>query len=219
MADEITETKSTKWVEESTRDATGTSFDEDAEVMGSYERPERNLAKAIWAIVCGVALPCIPIIVVSIVLLVVIFKYRVIPRAGWPEFYLATGAEQELNNVTDYIFWIRKQGGTPAYYVKYNPSTITTIAGWTGRVIPYLASSVMALVAFYAARHIVVKSKRGLENELLSPKQLNILINLLSGSGWDPLKEAVFHRWGSKERFVSPLPAAFSALFIITLLA
>lgn len=199
--------------------ATVTSIDDtDPQALESDSRkPERHLAQAIWTIVCGVALPCIPIIVVSTVLLVVIFKYRVVPRDGWPEFYVET-AENGINNVTDLIYAIRKQGGAPAYYVKYNPSTITTIAGWTSRVVPYLSSSIMALVAFYAARNIVVKSKRGKHDELPTPKQLTILIGLLSGSGWGPLKEALTHRWGTKERMVAPLPAAFTALALISAL-
>lgn len=195
----------------------GADDDDPQALEGDARRPERHLAQAIWTIVCGVALPCIPILVVSTVLLVVIFKYRVVPRAGWPDFYVEQ-AYDGIDNVTDLVYEIRKQGGRPAYYVAYNPSTITTIAGWTSRVVPYLSSSIMALVAFYAARNIVVKSKRGQHELLPTPKQLTILIGLLSGSGWGPLKEAVVHRWGSKERMVAPLPAAFTALALISLL-
>lgn len=197
-----------------------TAFSESSvgDLESDSRKPERHLAQAIWTIVCGVALPCIPIIVVSTVLLVVIFKYRVVPRDGWPEFYVEPSADDGINNVTDLIYAIRKEGGAPAYYVDYNPSTITTIAGWTSRVVPYLSSSIMALVAFYAARNIVVKSKRGKHDELPTPKQLTILIGLLSGSGWSPLKEALTHRWGTKERLVAPLPAAFTVLAMISVL-
>lgn len=180
-------------------------------------RPQRDVTQAIYTVLWGVALPCIPIIVVSAVLLSFIFKYRVVPRPGWPEFYLAENGAQ-LQNISDYIHEIRHDGGEPAYYVDYNPSTLTTIAGWSGRVIPYLSSSIMAMVAFYAARHLVLKSKHGHHDELPTPKQLNILISLLGGSGFGPLKDAVAHRWGSKEKFVAPLPAVFAALATITLI-
>jgi len=39
-----------------------------AEESGSA-RPDRNVAAAIWAIVCGVALPCIQVIIISAVLM------------------------------------------------------------------------------------------------------------------------------------------------------
>ncbi|KIW50243.1 hypothetical protein PV05_11850 [Exophiala xenobiotica] len=180
-------------------------------------RPGRDLRSAIYTIVGGVALPCIPIIIVSAVLLYFIFKHRVVPRAGWPELYVPTD-NPGISNITDFIKEIRHDGGRPAYYVAYNPSTITTIASWTGRVIPYLSSSIMALLAFFAARHIVLKSKHGHHTELPTPEQLTLLISLLGGSGFSPLKDTLLYRWGRKERLVAPLPAAFAALFIITLL-
>ncbi|KIV79255.1 hypothetical protein PV11_06824 [Exophiala sideris] len=180
-------------------------------------KPSRDLKQAIYAIVGGVALPCIPIIVVSAVLLYVIFKHRIVPREGWPDLYVAT-AKAATGNVTTLIKEIRHQGGNAAYYVEYNPSTITTIASWTGRVIPYLSSSIMALVAFFAARHIVIKSKHGDHTQLPTPEQLTLLISLLGGSGFGPLKETALYRWGRKEKLVAPLPAAFAALGVITLL-
>lgn len=192
--------------------------DDPAALESDAPRPDRDLTRAIYTIVCGVALPCIPIIVVSAVLLYFIFHYRVIPRAGWPELYISPDQAGGINNVTDLIKTLRHDGGKPAYFVQYNPSTITTIASWTGRVIPYLSSSIMALVAFFAARHIVLKSKRGHHNDLPTPEQLTILISLLGGSGFGPLKDTVLYRWGKRRRLVAPLPAAFTALFIITFL-
>ncbi|KAJ9498712.1 hypothetical protein LTR96_000191 [Exophiala xenobiotica] len=199
--------------------ATVTSVNDDpCSLESDTVRPSRDLRSAIYTIVGGVALPCIPIIVVSAVLLYFIFKHRVVPRAGWTELYVPTDHPEKISNITNFIKEIRHNGGRPAYYVAYNPSTITTIAAWTGRVIPYLSSSIMALVAFFAARHIVLKSKHGHHTELPTPEQLTLLISLLGGSGFSPLKDTIFYRWGRKERLVAPLPAAFTALFIITLL-
>ena len=78
----------------------------------------------------------------------------------------------------------------------------------------------MALVAFFAARHIVLKSKHGDEHgsHLPNPQQLTLLISVLGGSGFGPLKDTLLHRYHRKEKLIAPLPAAFSALFIITLL-
>ena len=200
--------------------ATVTSVNADTDpsaLESDTAKPSRDLKQAIYAIVGGVALPCIPIIVVSAVLLYVIFKHRIVPREGWPDLYVAT-AKAATGNVTTLIKEIRHQGGNAAYYVEYNPSTITTIASWTGRVIPYLSSSIMALVAFFAARHIVIKSKHGDHTQLPTPEQLTLLISLLGGSGFGPLKETALYRWGRKEKLVAPLPAAFAALGVITLL-
>ncbi|KAL6244665.1 hypothetical protein RBB50_008193 [Rhinocladiella similis] len=202
-------------------EASVTAVQDDPDTLESDTvRPSRDLRSAIYTIVGGVALPCIPIIVVSAVLLYFIFKYRVVPRAGWPELYVPTDkiGYDNINNITDFIKDIRHEGGKPAYYVAYNPSTITTIASWTGRVIPYLSSSIMALVAFFAARHIVMKSKRAHHTELPTPEQLTLLISLLGGNGFSPLRDTVLFRWGRKERLVAPLPAAFMALFVITFL-
>ncbi|KAJ9625417.1 hypothetical protein H2204_010390 [Knufia peltigerae] len=202
-------------------EASVTAVQDDPNTLeGDTIRPSRDLKSAIYAIVGGVALPCIPIIVVSAVLLYFIFKHRIVPREGWPELYVPRDkvGYNSINNITQAIKDVRYEGGRPAYYVAYNPSTITTIASWTGRVIPYLSSSIMALVAFFAARHIVLKSKRGHPTELPTPEQLTLLINLLGGNGFSPLKDTVLYRWGRKERLVAPLPAAFTALFVITLL-
>ena len=100
--------------------------------------PERRLKQAIWAIVGGVALPCIPIIIITAVLLYFIFHYRMHLSEGLPDF--ATAVNETTRDLDDWISYIRHQGGNSAYFVDYNPSTITTIASWTSRVIPYLSS-------------------------------------------------------------------------------
>lgn len=186
-------------------------------VEADPQPPPRNIRNAIYTIVCGAALPSIPILAITTALLYVIFKNRVIPRPGWPELY-TNAAQEGHQNITSWITKIKQQGGDPAYYVAYNPSTITTISAWTGRVIPYLSSSIMALVAFFAARHIVHKSKHGNGDDLPTPEQLTILINLLNGSGFGPLKDAVMYKYGRRKQLIAPVPAAFTALAVITLL-
>lgn len=182
-------------------------------------RPEQKVREAVWAIVAGVALPCIPVIGITSVLLYCIFHYRLDITDGLAELRPPHNDTQfNINSLGAYIY---REGGKPAYYVEHNPSTITTIASWTSRVVPYLASSIMALVAFFAARHIVVKSKGGDEHGSQWPtlEQLSLLITMLGGSGFIPLKDTLVHRYRKKDRLIAPLPAAFSALIIITLLA
>ncbi|KAJ4390969.1 hypothetical protein N0V93_004568 [Gnomoniopsis smithogilvyi] len=185
----------------------------------SSESSQRDLPNAIWTIVCGVALPSIPILIVTTFLLYVIFRNRVIPNQnhGWPQFRLPPNAiAEQKKGFLEYIQYIRENGGAPAYYVNYNPSTITTIASWTSRVIPYLSSSIMAMVAFFAASHIVRKSQNGEFDQLPDSNQMMILIGLLGGSGMGPMKDALAHSWRMKRVLSAPLPAAFTALFCIT---
>ena len=117
----------------------------DVEEAGSIG-PNRNVKAAVYAIVCGVALPCVPIIAISGVLLGVIFQHQIVPVDGWPALHIESTSKPPLSAL-GLLSEIRHHGGTWAYYTVHNPSTITTIASWTGRLIPYLSSSIMALVA------------------------------------------------------------------------
>lgn len=179
--------------------------------------PERNLTRAIWTIVYGVALPCIPIVVISAVLLYIIFHYRLVLHPGLPELQIPPSSTND--DLLSDLSKLKKEGGEWAYYVKYNPSTITTIASWTSRIVPYLSSSIMALVAFFAARHIVLMSKHGEDSRLPNPEQLALLISTLGGNGFGPLREVILYRFVKKGRLVHPLPAAISAFTIITVMA
>ena len=188
---------------------------QDAEESG-IRRADRNLKAAIWTIVCGVALPCIPVIVISGVLIYMVLGSRAEYMTGLPELEPPKNHTQ-CHGFIECLSWFRHNAG-PAYYVTHNPSTITTVASWTSRVIPYLTSSIMALVAFFAARRIVTKSKHGSGDDLPTPEQLTLLIDLLGGKGLEPLKDTLLHRWVHKRKLVDPIPLAFGALFSITLL-
>jgi hypothetical protein len=179
-------------------------------------KPDRNLKAAIWAIVCGVALPCIPVIIISAVLVAFVFLQREDLYPGYPELALPT-KHTKCKGFIQCLAFVRHNAGA-AYYVRANPSTITTIASWTSRVIPYLTSSIMALVAFFAARRIVTKSNKGDGEDLPTPEQLTLLIDLLGGKGIEPLKDTMFHRWVHKRKLVDPIPLAFGALLAITML-
>jgi hypothetical protein len=87
---------------------------------------ERRIRQAVWTIVAGVALPCIPIIVITIVLLYFIFHYQVHVSSGWEELQAPVNKTQE--DLLSLISLVKHQGGDTAYYVNFNPSTITTIA-------------------------------------------------------------------------------------------
>ena len=181
--------------------------------------PKRNPHSAVLTIVLGVALPCIPILAITSALLCIIFSHRINVSEGVRELRLPHN--HTYHDSLTKISRIRHYGGTAAYYVHYNPTTITTIASWTSRVVPYLSSSIMALVAFFAARHMVARSKSGDDHgsQLPTPEQLSLLITMLGGSGFGPLKDTLVHKYRKKEKLMAPLPAAFSALLVIAFLA
>jgi hypothetical protein len=194
--------------------ATTTFLDEDDSQEADESvttKPDRNLKAAIWAIVCGVALPCIPVIIISAVLVAFVFLQRENLYPGYTELALPT-KHKKCEGFIQCLAFVRHNAGA-AYYVRANPSTITTIASWT-----YLTSSIMALVAFFAARRIVTKSNKGGGEDLPTPEQLTLLIDLLGGKGIEPLKDTMFHRWVHKRKLVDPIPLAFGALLAITML-
>ena len=201
--------------------ATATETPDEKEALIDDERaarkPDRNLNAAIWAITCGVALPVIPILIITAVLLYMILGYRWTPDklSGIPELRRPEVHDSTHHGPTDWLRYVRHNAG-PAYFVDQNPSTITTVASWTSRVIPYLSSSIMALVAFFAARRLAIKSNKGDGSDLPSPKELTLLIELLGGKTLDPLKDTIMHRWENKSKLVDPIPLAFSALLILT---
>ncbi|KAK5048531.1 hypothetical protein LTR84_005621 [Exophiala bonariae] len=182
------------------------------------QRPNRDVKNAIWAIVTGVALPCIPIIVVLVLLIYLIYKHKLDLWSGYVELLPSGTITNASNGALSALSDLRHNGGKAAYIVQYNPSTLTTIASWTSRIIPYLTSSIMALVAFFAARYLVQQSKRGDDAVLPNPEQLTLLIGLLGGSGVDSIKDTLFHRWLKKERLIHPVPAVFWVLLFITFL-
>lgn len=213
-------------IDEKEISATTTSSEEPLEVNEpAAMAPERNLNRAIWTIVYGVALPCVPLIVICSVLLYIIFKYRLNLNPGLEVLQIPSDdsehrrTAQNITSVAVGVGILYKKGGSRAYYVRFNPSTITTIASWTSRIIPYLQSSIMALVAFFAARHIVLKSKHGDESQLLNSEQLALLINTLSGNSFTTLKDVLLYKLARQGRLINPLPAAVSVLAIITIMA
>ncbi|KAK3678469.1 hypothetical protein LTR78_001766 [Recurvomyces mirabilis] len=178
-------------------------------------QPDRDLKAAIWTIVRGVALPCIPIIAVSVALLAMVLTKRIKIESGWPELRLAAAVDDD-HTFAHKIRELRHEAGRWAYYTDRNPTTITTVASWTSRVLPYLTSSIMALVAFFAARSIATKSKHSGGDDLPTPTEVTLLINLLSGKDLAPLKDTLLHRWAYKKKLADPIPLAFTASSLIT---
>lgn len=160
----------------------------------------------------------VPILAILILLLSLIYSYKIDAWPGYHEFRLHGTTVKTQHGSLDDFTDLRLNGGHAAYLVRYNPSTLTTIASWTSRIIPYLTSSIMTLVTFFAARYIVQQSKKGDDAVLPNSEQLTLLIGLLGGSGLEPLQDTLCHRWLTKEILINPVPAVFWVFSFITFL-
>lgn len=121
------------------------------------------------SIICPAAIPCIIAFAVSGVLSLTV-THHVTIETGWQELQLPRNTTS--SSLPAQARTLRDDGGSGAYYTQPNSSSLTTIASWTGKVIPYLSSSVMALVVFFAASHILQASRSGRDEALLTPHQL-----------------------------------------------
>ncbi|KAJ9626686.1 uncharacterized protein PV06_01505 [Exophiala oligosperma] len=186
-------------------------------IFVNQEHAER-MDGAFLSIVLSASIPCGLVIIVSAILLGVIYGFEVDRNRGWPQLLLAQDAGGQLGLWATLNDW-KKTGGDAAIFVDFNPSSLTAIASLTGKIIPYLSSSIMALVAFFVARRVILISQQGKNHELLSPHQMSILIGLLGGNSYGPLKDCVHYHVKHKKRWLAPIPHAFSALAIVTALA
>lgn len=174
---------------------------------------------AFVSIVFSAAIPCGLVILVTAILLGVIYGNKVKSYRGWREldYYDSQGS-----TVQSGLWWTingwKKNGGELAVFIDFNPSSLTAIASLTGKIIPYLSSSIMALVAFFVARRIILISKSGRAHELPTSHQMSLLIQMLGGNSYGPLKDTVHYHIKNKKKWVSPIPHAFSALAAVTAL-
>jgi hypothetical protein len=53
-------------------------------------QPDRDVRNALWAIITGIALPCVPIVAILAVLLYFRFHYHIQPWEGYAELALNT---------------------------------------------------------------------------------------------------------------------------------
>ncbi|KIW17660.1 hypothetical protein PV08_04855 [Exophiala spinifera] len=182
----------------------------------NHEHAER-MDGAFLSIVFSAAIPCGLVVIVTAILLGVIYAKEVDPNRGWPELRLTSNTTSASGLYMILSDW-KNLGGDPAVFVDFNPTSLTAIATLTGKVIPYLSSSIMALVAFFVARRIILISKEDEARDLLTPHQMSLLIQLLGGSSFTPLKDCVHYHVKHKKRWISPIPHAFSALAAVTAL-
>ena len=93
-------------------------------------------------------------------------------------------------------------------------TTLSTIL----RLLPPLLHGPAASFPTFPARSwlLLPNSKHGDGTDLPTPEQFTLLIDLLGGNSFGPIRDTVAYRWAKKERLVDPLPTAFTALFLVT---
>ena len=155
------------------------------------------------------------VILVSTLLLAIIFTHQVNNDSGWPVLKAPT-----TETVFDSSFWnrtldLKATGGNAAYYIRYNPGTLGAIASRTSKTIPFITSSSMAVIAFLAGRHILDATRDHKTGQLPTPRQMSVLIKLLSGTDTSPLWNTLKYPWQNREHLVQPIPLAFGALSFV----
>ncbi|KAK7894806.1 hypothetical protein LTR67_005545 [Exophiala xenobiotica] len=194
------------------------------EVNSSDESPQTDcqhaerMDGAVFSIICGAAIPCLLILTIVSATLGVIYVKHVDRYKGWPELHSSLSEPTSSGGVWSTLSNWKQHGGNAAFYINFNPSSLTALVSLTSKIIPYLSSSIMALVSFFAARRIInmSMSRDSEASDLLSPHQLTILIQLLGGSSFAPLKDCVHYHVKHKQRFISPISHAFGALVVVT---
>jgi hypothetical protein len=179
-------------------------------------KPTERMNGAFLSIICSATIPCGLVLIIFGALIGVILGFRIDRNEGYPELKLATTLTVSSATLATKLSDFKKNGGTHAFFIDFNPSSLTAIATLTGKIVPYLSSSVMALIAFFAARRIVMNSNDMSSDHLLSPHQLSILIELLGGSTYSPLNNCVQYHIKNNSKWVNPLPLAFTALALVT---
>lgn len=179
--------------------------------------PSTSIEGALPDLLFGAFLPCIPVVLVSTLLLTLIFYHRVDLDPGWELLWGTTTRNVSDPGILDAALQLRTTGGDAAYYIRFNPALLAAIASWTSKIIPFITSSSMAVIAFFAGRRILDATKFDKPRQLPTPHQMSILINLLSGAGVRPLWDTILYRWHNHEHLVQPIPLAFGALSFVVL--
>ena len=178
--------------------------------------PVVSMEGGLLDLMLGAFLPCVPVVVVTSLLLTLILYHRVEIDPGWPMLQTPTLANFSSLGLANNTLKVQAlHGGDAAYFVRYNPATLAAIASWSSKIIPFLTGSSMAVIAFFAGRRILDASKAKRPNDLPTPHQTSILIKLLSGAGAKPLWDTVVYRWQNHEHLAQPIPLAFNALLAI----
>lgn len=190
---------------------------QETEVVATVkDHKKTNTASAYLSIVLLAAVPSIIFSAATTLLIVFTFRNRVTLSDGSGELQIPHPSDNS-SLVSKTISHFIKTGGSDAYYIRFNPSTLTTIASITGKFVPYLSSAIMGLVALFAADFVQKTSQKEQNDKLLTPNQLALLIGLLSGR-LEQLWKATRARANMGGKFGTPISYTLTILIIVTVL-
>ena len=155
--------------------------------MAGRSFPKKN-SRAYTDIVLACLVISIPMLVLSAGLLGIIYAFRVVQP----------GADLSYPGPSDGV-----DIDPSAYLVNYSATRLITIASWTSSIAPLLPGFVMILISFPAARRFLRSSQAGQENDLPTPYQLGLYLQILTGgvgSLWLWIKNRF---WSKRERQAS----------------
>lgn len=198
----------------STNNVTVAELERPTSVSNKTE-PTAKIKGALSDLLFGAFLPCVPVVIVSASLLGLIFYHRVHLDSGWQLLQAPTTDNIYDPNVLNQVLSFKTSGGSNAYYIRFNPAVLAAIASWTSKIIPFITGSSMAVIAFFAGRRILDATKSNSADQLPTPHQMSILINLLRGGSVSALWDTVIYRWQNHEQLMQPIPMAFGALSFI----
>ncbi|KAL6821671.1 hypothetical protein J3E69DRAFT_382184 [Trichoderma sp. SZMC 28015] len=181
---------------------------------GGKKKDEGHEVSTCITILLAIIAPCLAMASVSGFLIGIIFKNRVSLNPGLPELQASGNISSAPRNIIS-NFMVR--GGSKAYYVLFNPSSLSTLASAAGKLLPYLSSTITGLMAFFAANSMNQMSQEAQVNKLLTPKQLSVLLSLLV-SGWHGLWDAICYRVKRGSKFDGPLFGVVTTLAITAIL-
>ncbi|KAL7908238.1 hypothetical protein GGI35DRAFT_486357 [Trichoderma velutinum] len=139
---------------------------------GGKKKDQEHEFSTYITILLAITIPCLAMTSVSGFLIGITFKNRISLNPGLPELQ-ASGNISFTPRSSTSNFMV--SGGSDAYYVLFNPSSLSTIASAAGKLLPYLSSTITGLMAFFAANSMNQMSQEGQVNKYLTPKQFFVI--------------------------------------------
>jgi len=189
-----------------------------AEEGRAVATPKKHIGGAYKSILLAAGVPCLVVFLISGLLMAEVLGGVVGTGTSHPELQprptpTATTTSSAFSALSDF----HQSGGSDVYWINFNPTSLTTIAAWTGKLIPYLSSAMMGLAAFFVADHIREASRKSQNDKLLTPQQMALMLGLLAG-GWGHLWDVVRYRARPGNKLEGPIPIAIAALLFTTIL-
>jgi hypothetical protein len=187
-----------------------------AEEGVAKEKDQKDSANPYFSILLAVALPSLIILSMVGLLIGLTFRNRVTINPGLPELQpsdISITTRTTRSNMSSFF----ETGGSGVYYVHFNPSSLSTLASATGKIIPYFSSAATGLAAFFAADYIRKMSLKEQNDKLLTPKQMSLLLGLLF-NGWKGLWDSIRYRVKSGSKFNGPLMGVVATITFTTIL-